>query len=130
MREPSGAPARVLWSCVAAVVAALALTLGVCLVYGPATVSAGSELLRSDCGTVWEPAAAHQPCIDALTTRSWTAIVLLGLAAFGALAAVVVAARWPASVTRHLGVAGVAIGLTVLIAGVLRAGVIDRTMGP
>ena len=128
MRE-AGAPARVVWSCVAVVVASIALTIVIGTLYGTATVSAGSELLRSDCGTTWDPAPATPDCVDALKTRSWTAIVLLGVALFGAVAAALVGSRWPAPVTRHLVVTGAVVAVAVVVAGALRSSVIENLVG-
>jgi hypothetical protein len=110
-------------------VASIAVTIVVAVPFGNAIVTAGSEDLRQGCGTAWEPNAVTTACADALKARSWTAIALFGVALLGALAAVLVAARWPASVRSHLAIVGLAVASAVVIAGLLRAGVIDRTVG-
>ena len=128
MRPEPGTPARVLWSCAVVAVACVALAIVIAGPYAQATVSAGSDF-RTDCGSTWEPAASTPDCMDALKVRSWTAISLLGAAFFGAAAAVFVTGRWPASIKRHLGVAGAACIAAVLVAGQLRALVIENTFG-
>jgi len=110
-------------------VASIALTIVVAVPFGNAIVTAGSEDFRQGCGTAWEPNAVTTECADALKARSWTAIALFGMALFVALAAVIAAARWPASVRLHLAGAVAAVALAVVIAGLLRAGLIDRTVG-
>lgn len=129
MRPASGAPAPLLWSCAVVAVACVALAIVIAGPYAQATVSAGSDGLRTDCGSTWDPAASTPDCMDALKTRSWTAISLLGVALFGGAAAVFVTGRWPASIKGHLGIAGAVCIAAVLVAGQLRALVIENTFG-
>ena len=118
-----------MWACVGAAAAAAALMIGTAGVYANATVSAGDARGRSDCGTVWDPNAVTTACADALTQRSWTAIVLLGLGLLGATGAVVVAGRSPDRSARQLGALAAAIAVVVIVGGLAWAGAIDRTVG-
>jgi hypothetical protein len=129
MRSPSDVSTRVTWSCAAVAAASVVLAIGISGIYANAIVSAGSDFLRQDCGTIWDPNAVTGECAAALEERSWTAVALLGLAVFGTLGAVLVAGRWPGGLRRPLIALAAVIAVIVVIGGLIWSGVIDRTVG-
>jgi len=120
---------RYLWAGVAMAVASIALAMGVSLVFAPATVSAGEASARAQCGTVVEPAASTRDCAAALKTRSRATAGLLGLASWGAVAAVLLNAGAPERRRRNLAATTVVVTGLVVLGAVLRDGVIERTFG-
>jgi hypothetical protein len=128
-RAGSDISSRSLWSSVGVAAAAGVLLIVVAGVYANAIVSAGDEGFRTDCGTVWEPAASTSACADALKARSWTAIGLAGVALLGATGAVLALGRSNDGHRRRVAVVAAVTALAVVLAGFGRAGVIDRTMG-
>ena len=107
----------------------MGLAIAVSGLYANATVWAGDAEGRADCGTAWEPNAVTSACAAALAERSWAAVVLLGAALFGALGAVVVVGRSPHGSGRRLVALAATIAVTVIAAGLIWGGVIDRTAG-
>jgi hypothetical protein len=115
--------------CVAVAAVSVVLAVLISGLYANATVWAGAVGSRADCGTVWEPNAVTSGCATALKERAWAAATLLGIALFGALGAVVVAARSPRGVGRQVAALAAIVGAGVIIAGPIWGGVIDRTVG-
>jgi len=118
-----------LWAGLALALVSIALTMGVSLVFAPATVSAGRAPERAPCGTVVEPAASTRDCAAALKTRSRATAGLLGLASWGAIAAVLLDGGSPGRRRRRLAVTAVIVTVLTVSGAVLRDGVIDRTFG-
>ena len=118
-----------LWAGLALALVSIALTMGVSLVFAPATVSAGRAPERAQCGTVVEPAASTRDCAAALKTRSRATAGLLGLASWGAVAAVLLNAGAPERRRRNLAATTVVVTGLVVLGAVLRDGVIERTFG-
>ena len=118
-----------LWAGLGLVVVSMVLAMGVSLVFAPATVSAGSPPGRAQCGTVIEPAASTSDCAAALKVRSRATAGLLGLASWGAIAAVVLNGGVPGRRRRHLAVTAVVVTVLTISGALLRDGVIDRTFG-
>jgi len=118
-----------LWAGVAIAVASLALAMLVSLVFATATVHAGSAPGRSQCGTVVEPAASTTECGSALKARSRATAGLLGLASFGAIAAVLLNGGSPERRRRRLGVTAGVVAVITAAGALLHEGVIDRTFG-
>lgn len=98
-------------------------------VYANAIVSIGGGGSRVDCGSTWKPNAVTSARADALKQRAWTAAALLGVGLLATTGAVVVAGRWPGGFLRQVPVLAGAAALAVTIAGLVWAGVIDRTVG-
>lgn len=98
-------------------------------VYANATVWAGDARGGADCGTVWEPNAVTSACATALKERAWGAAALLGIALFAALGSVVVSGRPIRGFGRQVAALAATVVAVVLIAGLIWAGVIDRTVG-
>jgi hypothetical protein len=131
MRSPGvlASSARLAWLCVAVAAVSVVLAVLISGLYANATVWAGDAGSRADCGTAWEPNAVTSACTTALKERAWVAAALLGIALFGALGAVVVAARSPRGVGRQVAALAAIVGAGVIIAGPIWGGVIDRTVG-
>lgn len=98
-------------------------------VYANASVWAGDARGGADCGSVWEPNAVTSACATALKERAWAVTALLGIALFAALGSVVLAGRPLRGVGRQLAALAAIVVAVVIIAGLIWAGVIDRTVG-
>jgi hypothetical protein len=131
MRPPRvlDSPARLYW--LSAVVSGASIVLSVLIsgVYANATVWAGDARGGADCGTVWEPNAVTSACATALKERAWAATALQGIALFAALGSVVVAGRPLRGFGRQVAALAAIVVAVVIIAGLIWAGVIDRTVG-
>lgn len=126
LAEPVESPLRL---SVSLATASMVLAIVTCSVFANASVWAGEPAGGRQCGTVLEPNAGTSECVAALRERSWTAAVLLGVALFGAVGAVVLVGSSPPRRRRLLAATAVASLAAVVVSAVLWGGVIDRTFG-
>jgi hypothetical protein len=114
---------------IALAAASVVLAIAVSGVFADASVWAGDQGDRRQCGTVLDPNAETSACATALRGRSWMAAGLLGAALFGAVGAAVIAGSEPSRRTPRLAAVAVAAGVVVVGGALLWGGVIDRTVG-